>query len=90
MGGFTSFVTCHVFTYLSYCDLSVTSILQAIEFAMEEGDDELWDILIRLSIVNPSKRTNDNIYEGTYMYLHTQVNSQYTALQYCLDNAPLS
>jgi hypothetical protein len=26
---------------------------KAIEFAMEEGDDELWDVLIRLSIANP-------------------------------------
>ncbi|CAI8019232.1 Vacuolar protein sorting-associated protein 41 homolog, partial [Geodia barretti] len=28
---------------------------KAIEFAMEEGDDDLWDALIHLSISNPSK-----------------------------------
>lgn len=54
-----------VYMYESYCDLS---IFQAIEFAMEEGDDELWDILIRLSIVNPSKHTNNNTYECTYVH----------------------
>ena len=34
-------------------------IIQAIEFAMEEGDDDLWDVLIRLSIMNPSKYITD-------------------------------
>ena len=28
---------------------------QAIEFAMEEGDEELWEVLISLSIHNPSE-----------------------------------
>ena len=44
------------------CDFSsfvninpVIVTVQAIEFAMEEEDDELWDVLIRLSITNPSK-----------------------------------
>ena len=32
--------------------------LKAIEFAMEEGDDDLWDALIHLSISNPSKFFN--------------------------------
>ena len=30
-------------------------ILQAIEFAMEEDDDELWQVLINLSIHKPSE-----------------------------------
>ena len=31
------------------------SIPQAIEFAIEEGDEELWEVLISLSIHNPSE-----------------------------------
>ena len=41
----------YFFTYLHQVCIN----LQAIEFAMEEGDDELWDVLIRLSIVDPSE-----------------------------------
>ena len=32
----------------------VIGVLQAIEFAMEEGDEDLWELLISLSIGKPS------------------------------------
>lgn len=32
----------------------VGGLLQAIEFAMEEGDEDLWELLISLSIGKPS------------------------------------
>ena len=52
-------------------------IPQAIEFAMEEGDEELWEVLISLSIHNPSEFYYSH---GHYWFACIPILSVFTSL----------